>query len=360
MASREATWRYRDDHDERFARAYWRVFGDAVVSSIGVGTRPGEATDDADERYRRALTDALEAGANVVDTAPDFRAGRSEPVVGDALAAADVEREQVVLGTKGGIVPAGEDRDAAERVRETYVDPGVVDADEVVGGRHTLAPAVLDDQLDRSLDALGVDAVDCYYLQTPETQLRDHDPGTVYDRIEAAFELLERRGAAGDLTLYGVATWEAFRVEPDHERHLSLPEVVRRARAAAEAAGGEGTRFRAVQLPFNVEMADAFTVDAHEGADGPTSALWFAREAGIDVFATAPLQGGALADGLPGGVAARLEGETPAQRALNFARSAPGVTAALVGTGSPGHVAENVGAGEHLPMGADAFDATFE
>jgi len=359
MATRDATWDYRDAHDERFARAYWRLFGDAVVGSVGVGTRAGPATDDADDRYRRALVDALESGVNVVDTAPEFRAGRSERAVGDALAAADVDREAVVVVTKGGVVGAGE-TDPATRLRREYVEPGLVDAEAVVGGRHSLAPAVLSDQLDRSLDALGVETVDCYLVQTPECQLDAHDRETVYDRLEAAFELLERRGAAGDLESYGVATWEAFRVPPSHERYLSLPAVVRRARSAADAAGVDGTRFRAVQVPFNVGMADAFTVAAHEGADGPQSALWFAQDAGLDVFATSPLQGGALADGLPDAVAARVEGETPAQKAINFARSAPGVTAALVGTGSPEHVAENVGAGAHRPMGADAFDATFE
>jgi aryl-alcohol dehydrogenase-like predicted oxidoreductase len=69
---------------------------------------------------------------------------------------------------------------------------------------------------------------------------------------------------------------------------------------------------------------------------------------------------GELAEGLPPAVAERLDGETSIQRAINFARSGPGVTSALVGMGSPDHVAENVAAGTYPPMGADAFDATLE
>jgi len=69
---------------------------------------------------------------------------------------------------------------------------------------------------------------------------------------------------------------------------------------------------------------------------------------------------GQLAGELPEDVAATLAGETRAQQAINFARSAPGVTGALVGTGSPEHVAESVRAGTHEPMGAQAFDAVFE
>ena len=65
-------------------------------------------------------------------------------------------------------------------------------------------------------------------------------------------------------------------------------------------------------------------------------------------------------ESLPADVAAELAGDTPVQKAINFARSAPGVTSALVGSSSTEHVAENVAAGTFEPMGADAFDAVFE
>jgi aryl-alcohol dehydrogenase-like predicted oxidoreductase len=109
-------------------------------------------------------------------------------------------------------------------------------------------------------------------------------------------------------------------------------------------------------------VADAFTLEAHETADGPASALAFARQVGLDVFTSASLLQGDLADPgeFPDAVAAQLPGDTAAQRAINFARSAPAVTAALVGTGSPEHVPENVDASTYPPLGADTFDAIFE
>jgi aryl-alcohol dehydrogenase-like predicted oxidoreductase len=113
-------------------------------------------------------------------------------------------------------------------------------------------------------------------------------------------------------------------------------------------------------LPFNVVMADAFTVDAHETPEGRKSALQFAQDAGLNVFTSASIAQGDLAAGLPDEVAARIEGDTAAQRALNFARSAPGVSCSLVGASSVDHVEENVDAGRFDPLGADAFDAVFE
>ena len=362
MASEDATWDYRNRFTDSFGRAYFRRYGDALVSSVGAGTYLGDPTDEADERYREALVATLEGGCNVVDTAVNYRNQRSERAVGRALEVADVDREAVLVATKGGFVPFEGARpdDPGRYVRESFVEPGLVDPDDLARGMHALQPALLDALLDRSLANLGLDTVDLYYVHNPELQLAVRSREAVYDQLEAVFERLEARAAAGDIRHYGVATWEAFRVPPDHERYLSLPEVVRRARAAADAAGTGGTHFRAVQLPFNVHMADAFTVAAHEGAAGTTSALQFCREAGIDVFTSASIGQGDLAAGLPQPVAERIAGDTPVQKAINFARSAPGVTASLVGMGSPEHVPENLAAGTFPPMGADAFDATFE
>ncbi|MFB6117964.1 aldo/keto reductase [Halosegnis sp.] len=357
MATRDATWAYRNRFHEAFARTHFRRFGDGLVSSIGLGTYLGDPTDAVDEQYRETVEQALKSGVNVLDTAVNYRCQRSERVVGQALAAADVDREAVLVATKGGFVPfdGSQPADPAAYVREQYPEY----ADTFIRG-NCIAPGFIDAQVDRSLANLDVDTIDLYYVHNPETQLETRSREAVYDDLEATFTRLEERVAAGDIRHYGVATWEAFRVPADHPSYLSLPEVVRRARAASDAAGTTSTGLRAVQLPFNVEMADAFTVQSHSGPDGHQSALWFAQEAGLDVFTSASLMQGQLTAGLPDAVAARLEGDTPAQRAINFARSAPGVTSSLVGTTSPAHLTENVDAGRFEPLGADAFDAVFE
>jgi aryl-alcohol dehydrogenase-like predicted oxidoreductase len=363
MATRSATWAYRDRFHDAFARTYFRRYADCLVSSIGIGTYLGDATDAVDERYRDALVAALENGINVVDTAINYRHQRSERVVGDAVAEATVEREAVLVATKGGFVPFENERpvDASEYIESRFVEPGIADRDDLVTG-NCLAPDFIEWSLDRSRSNLGLETIDLYYLHSQEAQLARLDRETVYQTLEDAFVRLEERAKAGDIRHYGVATWEAFRVRPDHETYLSLSDVVARARAASDRAGTGGTHFRAIQLPFNVHMADAFTLEAHETAAGRQSALRLARDAGIDVFTSASIMQGDLADRkrVPDAVDAKLSGDTPAQRSINFARSAPGVTCALVGMGTPEHVPENVAAGTFEPMGADAFDSVFE
>lgn len=361
MATAQGTFDYMARHDT-FARTYFRRVGDRAVSSIGLGTYLGDADDATDAAYRDAIELAFASGSNVVDTAINYRHQRSERCIGEAIEASDVPREALFVATKGGFVPFESNRpdDPGGYVRDEYLDPGILNREDLAHGSHAVAPSFLRDQLSRSLDNLGLDTIDLYYVHNPETQLDVRSRDAVYDQLEATFEVLERRVAAGDLRHYGVATWDAFRVPRTHDHYLSIPEIITRARNAAKTAGNTATHFRAIQVPFNVYMADAFTVEAQPGPDGDQSVLWFAQEAGLDVFTSASLGQGEVLEGIPDGVERRLSGDTTAQRGLNFARSAPGVTCALSGMASVEHVRENVAAGTFEPLGADAFDAVFE
>lgn len=363
MATPEGTFTYRDEHAEKFARAYFRRAGDCVVSSIGIGTRTGAPTAAVDQTYEAAIQTAIDAGCNVVHAAPADRHQRSQRAVGRAMVETDVQRESLFLCAGGGRIPFDGIRpdEPDDHVERVYVSPGILDRTDLVHGSHAIAPEFVADQVDRSRSNFGVETLDAFFLETPEVHLDERSRETVYEMLQAAFETLEERVAAGHIDGYGVSTWDGFRVRPENDRYLSLPEVISRARAAAEAVGTATTHLRYIAVPFNIRMADAYTIQAHEGSEGPQSALWFAAEAGIDVFATSPLAGGALTTegAIPASVGDRLAGETPAQQALNFARSAPGVTAVLAGSRTSEYARENARAGQYPPLGADAFDATF-
>jgi aryl-alcohol dehydrogenase-like predicted oxidoreductase len=85
----------------------YRPFGRTglEVSVMGFGSWPmaGDRYGSIeDEEAIQAIHRALELGVNLVDTAPGYGAGRSEEVVGRALAG---RRQDVILVTKCGIVP---------------------------------------------------------------------------------------------------------------------------------------------------------------------------------------------------------------------------------------------------------------
>jgi len=362
MATADGSWSYRERFGDSFGRTYFRRFPPGVCSSVGIGTYLGEPTDAVDDNYRAAIELALEHGINHVDTAVNYRCQRSERVVGEAIETADVAREQIVVSTKGGFVPFDGERpaDPGAYVRQQFVEPGVVDPESLVRGSHSLDPTFIDAMLEQSLSNLAVESIDCYYLHNPETQLLAVEHAELYDQLETAFELLERRRAAGDIGVYGLATWQAFRVPESHQQYLSLPEVLDRARAAAETVGAADHHgLRVLQLPFNVEMADAFTVKAQPTDEETVSVLEYAHDSELSVVTSASIGQGDLAAAIPPAVDAELSGDTAAQRAINFARSAPGVSCSLVGMSSVDHAAENIAAGTFDPLGASAFDTIF-
>lgn len=259
----------------------------------------------------------------------------------------------MIVSTKGGSIPFDErdaDRPAAHWVAEHVVGRGLAPPEEIVGGTHCISPAYLESQLARSLENLGLDSVDIYYLHNPETQLEEVGRAEFRRRVRAAFEVLERAAADGRIQAYGTATWRGYRERPEARGHLSLAEVV----ALAREVGGEAHRFRAIQLPCNLAMPEAVTARNQTVGGEAMSALAAAERLGLSAACSASIRQGRLARGLPPVVAELFGGlDTDAQRAIQFVRSTPGVTTALVGMSSRAHVEENLAVAKSPPLSAE-------
>jgi aryl-alcohol dehydrogenase-like predicted oxidoreductase len=331
-ATQEATARFAGRFPGHAANAFFRQAQGLTVSSLGLGTYLGGMDDAASAGYQEAIAAALAGGINFLDTSLNYRNQRSERDLGAALAASGADRAEVVLCTKAGyLVP-----DAV---------PAGIDAADVVGRMHCMAPAFLDDQLSRSLANLRVSSIDVYYLHNPETQLGPLGEEEFYRRIGTAFAWLEEQCAAGRIQYYGAATWSGFRARQG-EAGLSIEKMC----SIAESIAGGAHRFRFIQLPFNLGMVEAM-------ANG---VLKIAADRGITVVASASLLQARLTKELPEEIRRRLPGGTTcAHTALQFARSAPGVTVALAGMGRAGHVAENLQIAGFAPAPAEQFQSLF-
>jgi aryl-alcohol dehydrogenase-like predicted oxidoreductase len=361
QATAPATAAYRETLAARLPAAHFRALDGLTVSSIGFGTYLGEETDAADRSYGQAIVDAVALGCNVLDTAINYRAQRSERVVGQALAGLTREgliaREQVVVCSKGGYIPFDGvvPVDPAQYFHDVYVRTGILAREDIVAGCHAMTPRYLEDQIGRSLRNLGVGTIDVYYVHNPETQLGALPRTEFLARIRAAFEVLEQQVAAGRIGRYGVATWNGFRRPPDARDHLSLAELVRE----AAAAGGSSHHFQVVQLPYNLAMHEAFAAGTQVVDGERLTPLEAAERLGIAVVSSAAILQGQLSRRLPQAMAEAFPGlSTSAQRALQFARSTPGVTTALVGMGRREHVAENLDVARVEPA-PDAVSSLF-
>ncbi len=360
-ATMEGTARYRERFRGQVGEGHFRQEQNLWMSSIGLGSYLGNADSRTDEAYRLAVKRAAELGCNVFDSAANYRFQRSERSFGQAFselfAEGSFSRDELVVTTKGGFLPFDGAMPRSRQqmmayLEETFVKPGICRFEDFVQDSHCMAPGYLEHQLDQSLRNLQLDGVDVYYLHNPETQLGEIPQEEFYFRLGAAFEFLESAVAAGKIAMYGTATWNGYRAAPTDKGFLSLERVVETARKV----GGENHHFKVVQLPINLAMIEAFT-NGNQSVDGKkVTLLEAAAELGVTVMASGSILQSRLSDGLPPIVSEAFPGlRTDAQRAIQFVRSTPGVTTALVGMSDSNHVEENLEVAKTSPATMESF-----
>lgn len=358
FATEEGTARFRERLAGRAAPGHFRHQNGLWLSSIGIGTYLGEPDAATDRQYTASIERAVELGINVIDSAINYRFQRSERSIGAALqklfAEGKAARDEIIVATKAGfLTPEGElPSNPSRYFLEEYIKPGILDPDEIAGGMHCMSPRYLADQMERSRRNLGLDCIDIFYIHNPETQLDFVTHQEFHQRLRTAFEVLEKAVMEGKICLYGTATWDGYRQPPTARNFLSLENVVRVAREAA----GDAHHFRCIQLPHNLAMPEAFVRRNQTVGGQRRSLLEAAREFGLTVMASASLLQGQVARNLPDFIGRQLTGlETDAQRALQFVRSTPGITTALVGMSRLEHVEENLKLAAVEPAPAEQF-----
>jgi aryl-alcohol dehydrogenase-like predicted oxidoreductase len=362
FATPEGTERYRKRFAGITAPEHFRPLQGLWVSSIGVGTYLGNYDEATDAQYHQAVVGAVESGCNVIDTAINYRCQRSERSIGTALkelARKGYGRDELVIATKGGFLPFDNmpPSDPKNYIIKTFVESGVATAADIVGGYHCMTPRYLLNQLESSLSNLDLECVDIYYVHNPESQLGKISADEFDARLVNAFQALEEAVARGKLRLYGTATWNAYRNPPEAKDYLSLAHVV----SLAEKAGGKDHHFRIVQLPLNLGMTEALS-NANQQVDGKSvTLLEAAQHLGVTVMCSASVLQGQLTRNLPDVIRDTFAGlETDGQRALQFVRSTPGVTTALVGMKQLNHVKENLKTARIPPAPWEQYSKLFQ
>jgi 1-deoxyxylulose-5-phosphate synthase len=254
---------------------------------------------------------ALEAGINFFDTADVYSNGASEEVLGQALADMKVDREDVVIATKCFNGTHG-------RARNRWG----------LSRKHIMAAC------DASLDRLGTDYIDLY-------QIHRFDYRTP---IEETIEALSDLVAAGKVRYLGASSMFAWQMA----KYLFT----------ADAIGGE--RFVSMQNHYNLlyreeerEM-NPLCVDQGVGLIpwSPLARGYLARtrgtlkdtvRAGSDDFAGQLYRRDCDLDIVDrnAAVAERL-GFKPAQTALAWLLSKPGVVAPIIGASKPHHLQDAI------------------
>lgn len=284
-ATAEATLAY----GKRFPSLSYQEFGGTglVVSEAGFG---GYRVDSGVPEHRAALARALRSGVNLVDTSANYADGGSERLTGQVLqelAAAGMPRSEIVVVTKGGYLQGWNLEQSLSRRAEGRPFPDLVPFAEDM--EHCIHPDFLEWQIDKSLERLDLECVDCFLLHNPEYYLKwaeaagvpRREAQTEYlRRIREAFHHLEREVRRGRIGCYGVSS-NTFVLPRREYAYSPLAEMW-----GAAAAISPGHSFRVVELPCNLFETGAVT-EANQ-PDRQTT-LEFARARGLAVLINRPL-----------------------------------------------------------------------
>lgn len=192
------------------------------------------------------------------------------------------KRENLFIATKAGFIPSDTSKSASPRriAAEWAATYGAeFPSEEIVEGKHCIAPACLEMSIKASTENLGVKTIDLLYLHNvAEKQLPSMSLGEVMGRLKKAFKYLEKRRADGAIRFYGLATWSCFRVDVMDSLYMSLTDVVK----LAEEVGGADHGFRFIQVPVTATMPEAALETFQDGA----TLVEKAKELGVTVMSS--------------------------------------------------------------------------
>jgi aryl-alcohol dehydrogenase-like predicted oxidoreductase len=325
---------------------HFKRFDGLHLSSIGIGTYLGEPTQQDDLAVENAVYQSVKSGAvNVIDTAINYRAMKSEKSIGRALLRVVkdgiITRDQIFISTKNGYITNDGDYpnvDVMEYMHRMYIQTEVMSADDISSGYNVMNPNYLGKCIDKSLMNMHLSTIDLVYIHNAfESWHEDVSRQQFMENLARAFEVYEKYRSQNKIRYYGMATWTCFRVPPDSREYLSLEQVVK----VAESVGGKNHGFRFVQLPYNLAYSEALLLKNQSA--GPASSsltiLEAAAKLNVGIFTSIPLfQGRLLRAEIPdyGGISDKVA------KLVQIVRSSPSVIAPLIGQKKPEHVEENL------------------
>ena len=163
------------------------------------------------ELHYEALKKAIDAGCSVIDTSANYTDGESEQLIGKVLK--DTGARPLLISKAGYI----QGSNLEEVMKNQSLQMDMVDFGEDM--KHSIHPVFLQNQLEKSLNRLGVECIDVYLLHNPEYYLKSEGSteDEYYRRIKMAFMYLEDKVKEGKIKSYGISSNTLKDPREDHE-----------------------------------------------------------------------------------------------------------------------------------------------
>ena len=340
-------------------RSHFKSFENLHLSSLGMGTYLGQVSKEDDQAVENAVYQSVRSGAiNVIDTAINYRAMKSEKSIGRALLRlvndGIISRDQVFVSTKNGYITNDGDYpniDVMEYMHRMYIQTEVITADDISSGYNVIKPSYLAKCIDKSLTNMHLSTIDLVYIHNAfESWYQDVSREQFMEMLAKAFEMYEKYRANNKIRYYGMATWTCFRVPSESPEYLSLEQAVK----CAEGVGGKDHGFKFIQLPYNLAYSEALLLrNQSVQSEGNLTILQAAAKLNIGIFTSIPLfQGRLFRSQIPN----YGNATDPVAKLLQIIRSSSSVIAPLIGQKRPEHVEENLKVANMPPLSEEEFE----
>ena len=340
-------------------RSHFKSFENLHLSSLGMGTYLGQVSKEDDQAVENAVYQSVRSGAiNVIDTAINYRAMKSEKSIGRALLRlvndGVISRDQVFVSTKNGYITNDGDYpniDVMEYMHRMYIQTEVITADDISSGYNVIKPSYLAKCIDKSLTNMHLSTIDLVYIHNAfESWYQDVSREQFMEMLAKAFEMYEKYRANNKIRYYGMATWTCFRVPSESPEYLSLEQAVK----CAEGVGGKDHGFKFIQLPYNLAYSEALLLrNQSVQSEGNLTILQAAAKLNIGIFTSIPLfQGRLFRSQIPN----YGNATDPVAKLLQIIRSSSSVIAPLIGQKRPEHVEENLKVANMPPLSEEEFE----
>jgi aryl-alcohol dehydrogenase-like predicted oxidoreductase len=338
--------------------SHFRLFDGLYLSSIGIGTYLGNPNTEDDEAMENAVYESVKSGAvNVIDTAINYRAMKSEKSIGRALSRLIkediVSREQVFICTKNGYITNDGDYpgiDVMEYIQNMFISTGLIDLKDISSGYNVLNPKYIARCIDKSLLNMHLSTIDLIYIHNAfESWYNDVSKEQFLEMLSKVFETYEKYRSNNKIRYYGMATWTCFRVQKNSKEYLSLEEVVN----IAQKVGGKEHGFRFIQLPYNLAYSEALLLENQNvGLEKNLTILEAAEKLNIKVFTSIPLFQSRL---LRAKIPDYMGLDDQVAKLVQIIRSSPSVIAPLIGYKKPEHIEQNLKVANIPPLDEQEF-----
>ncbi len=252
------------------------------MPKIGFGTY---RISDHNQAHLDALAEAIRNGINLIDTSTNYFDGGAERAIGKVMEKFDESvRENVEIVSKFGYIQGSllkEYTNLSSDLRK--LECSVVEYSKDC--YHSISKEFVHHQLDRTLERLRSEKVDCYLVHNPEYFMldainkgvsKDEYLPQMMERIFEAFCALEEEVEAGRIGSYGVSS-NSFAKPKDAPDFLPYEQLLPLAQKAAKSVGKKQHSFTTVELPINIAEKE-----------GLFCSFW-AQEQGLRVLSNRPL-----------------------------------------------------------------------